>query len=266
MRKRLHQILEHKDPSDRTGRWINTLLMTIIVVSVIVAMLDTVPAIRAEYAEALNAMEWFIVIVFCLEYCTRLWSCVEERKYTHPLWGRLRYMLIPLMLVDLLSILPAFLTFLSGDLVVLRSIRLLRMMRILKLGRYSKGFGLVADVLHDKREELLAALSILLFLLFLSSNLMFVVEREAQPEAFGSILDALWWGVSTITSVGYGDIMPVTPAGKLIGGIVQMLGVGLFAIPAGVFAAGFTEEVSRKKEQSRRAAEHKRCPHCGEEI
>jgi voltage-gated potassium channel len=261
MRKRLYEILEHTRTDDPVSRRVNIGLMIAILSSVIIATLDTVPTLLAEYGSILRGIEYVCVAVFCVEYVLRIWASSEHEKYAHPVVGRLRFMLKPLMLIDLLSILPAFLSFLTADLLVLRSIRLLRLMRILKLGRYSKGFVLVADVLHEKREELLAATSMIFFLLFFSSSVMFLVEREAQPQTFNSIIDALWWGVSTITSVGYGDILPVTPAGKVLGGIVQILGVGLFALPAGVFAAGFTEEINRKAARDRCI-----CPHCGKKI
>jgi voltage-gated potassium channel len=261
MRKRLYEILEHTRADDLTSRRVNIILMLGILVSVVVATLDTIPSVAAEYGGILSRIEYICVAIFCVEYVLRIWTSTVHERYAHPVLGRLLYMLRPLMLIDLLSILPAFLPILTADLLVLRSIRLLRLMRILKLGRYSKGFVLVADVLHGKRDELLAATSMLLFLLFFSSSVMFFVEREAQPQTFKSIMDALWWGVSTITSVGYGDILPVTPAGKVLGGIVQILGVGLFAIPAGVFAAGFTEEINRKKSPPRDV-----CPHCGKRI
>ena len=197
--------------------------------------------------------------LFTIEYLFRIWSCTAKTRYAHPVWGRLRYIFTPLPLIDLLAILPFYLPLISADLLILRSIRLFRLFRIFKLGRYSVAFVLVVKVMQDKKEELFAATSMILIMLFVSSGVMYFLERDAQPQTFATILEALWWGVSTLTSVGYGDILPVTPAGKVVGGIVQVLGVGLFAIPAGVFAAGFSEAFARKNRTQS-------CPHCGKEL
>lgn len=258
-RERVNEILEVAKPGDKASRWCDIGLMILICTSSLAVLLDTIPAVASQYDGVLRLIEAVAIVVFTAEYVLRIWSCTAKPKYSHPVWGRMRYMATPLLLIDLVAIFPFYLPLISADLLILRSIRLVRLFRIFKLGRYSDAFVLVIRVMQDKKEELFAAVSMILILLFLSSGVMFFLEREAQPQTFTTILEALWWGVSTLTSVGYGDILPVTPAGKVVGGIVQILGVGLFAIPAGVFAAGFSEAIARK-------GRPQICPHCGKEV
>ncbi len=258
-RNRVNEILEVAKPGDRFSRDCDIALMVLIAISVAAVVLDTIPSMAERYGDILLAVEVFSVGVFTIEYLLRIWSCTAKPRYAHPVWGRLKYMFTPLLLIDLLAILPFYMPLFGADLLFIRSVRLFRLFRVFKLGRYSDAFVLLVRVIQDKKEELLAATSMILFLLFISSGVMFYLERDAQPQTFTSILEALWWGVSTLTSVGYGDILPVTAEGKIVGGIVQILGVGLFALPAGVFAAGFTEAMARKRKPSI-------CPHCGKEV
>lgn len=258
-RSRVNEILEVAKPGDRLSRDCDIALMVLIAISVAAVVLDTIPSMAERYGDILLAVEVFSVGVFTVEYLLRIWSCTAKPRYAHPVWGRLKYMFTPLLLIDLLAILPFYMPLCGADLLFIRSVRLFRLFRVFKLGRYSDAFVLLVRVIQDKKEELLAATSMILFLLFISSGVMFYLERDAQPQTFTSILEALWWGVSTLTSVGYGDILPVTAEGKIVGGIVQILGVGLFALPAGVFAAGFTEAMARKRKPSI-------CPHCGKEV
>ena len=258
-RSRINEILEVAKPGDKASRAYDIGLMLMVGISTTAVLLDTIPAIASPYGHILQAIETVTVGLFTIEYLFRIWSCTAKTRYAHPVWGRLRYIFTPLPLIDLLAILPFYLPLISADLLILRSIRLFRLFRIFKLGRYSVAFVLVVKVMQDKKEELFAATSMILIMLFVSSGVMYFLERDAQPQTFATILEALWWGVSTLTSVGYGDILPVTPAGKVVGGIVQVLGVGLFAIPAGVFAAGFSEAFARKNRTQS-------CPHCGKEL
>ncbi len=175
--------------------------------------------------------------------------------------GRLRFAGRPLPVVDLLAILPFYVPLLPGlDLRVLRAIRLMRLMRLFKVARYSESLQLIGAVLYRKRHELAMTAFSVIVLLVVAASLVYEVERDAQGDKFGSIPAAMWWGVTTLTTVGYGDVYPVTPAGKVLGAIIAILGIGVFALPTAILGAGFIEELQRRK------AKGKVCPHCGRQI
>ena len=158
-----------------------------------------------------------------------------------------------MMLIDLIVLLPPFLPNIGIDL------RMLRMLRLFKAFRYIRALHLISRVVEERKSELLASVILVLFLLFMSSTVIYFVEHPAQPDKFTSIPASMWWGVATLTTVGYGDIFPITPLGKFMGGLIAMLGIGLFAIPTGILASGFSSRLSTPEEK----AEKDRCPHCG---
>jgi voltage-gated potassium channel len=181
-------------------------------------------------------------------------------EFQQPIKGRIRFALTPLALIDLLAILPFYFPlFLPIDLRFIRALRLFRLFRIFKLTRYSDALKKLGGVVILKKEELLISVMIVLVILFFASTLMYFIEGETQPETFSSVPKSLWWGVVTLTTVGYGDVYPVTPLGKVLGAVIAFLGVGMFALPAGILASGFAETIHRKREQTT-------CPHCGKEI
>jgi voltage-gated potassium channel len=169
-------------------------------------------------------------------------------------------MVSPGALIDLVAFLPFYIPFfIEVDLRTLRILRLLRFLRVLKMGRYTKASKIISSVLHAKREELLISFLITIFSIIAASTVMFFVEHEAQPQAFASIPAAMWWSVTTLTTVGYGDVVPITNWGKLFSGIISLLGFGLFALPAGILASGFSREFSKTEKKHF-------CPHCGHEL
>jgi voltage-gated potassium channel len=200
------------------------------------------------------------VIVFTVEYLLRLWSCTADERFRHPVFGRLSWALTPMALIDLLVILPFWLPLVTGDLRFLRVLRLLRLLRIAKLGRYSRALQTIRAVVLERKAELATSLTFLLMLLLVASCLMYYVEHEAQPEKFPSIPAAAWWAIATLTTVGYGDVTPVTGAGKLIAGIVTILGICMLALPTAILGAGFLEHTSREAKAAGT------CPHCGREL
>jgi voltage-gated potassium channel len=164
------------------------------------------------------------------------------------------------MLIDLLSILPFYLPLHGLDLRIIRAVRLFRLFRLFKVGRYPQSLNRLANVIKSKKEELVITLFSAIVLLIIASSLMYFIEKEAQPDVFGSIPDAMWWGAVTLTTVGYGDVYPVTLLGKFISASIAVLGIGLFALPAGIIASGFASELQKEK--------HEKiiCPHCGKNI
>lgn len=239
-------------------------ITSLIILNVLAVILQTVEALSTRYEAAFYYFEMASVVVFSVEYLLRLWSCTVDEKYTHPLWGRLRYAITPLALIDLVAIAPfyplAFMGIRTVDTTFVRALRLVRLMRLFKATRYSRAFEAMGRVLRAKKEQIVIAVAFVVILLVLLSSLMYFVERAAQPDRFSSIPAALWWGVATMTTVGYGDVYPVTVLGKVMGAIISLLGIGLFAMPAGIIASGFAEELQAGRE------EKKTCPHCGREV
>ena len=193
----------------------------------------------------------------------RLWACTEEARYQDPILGRVRYALTPLAVIDFITIVPFYLTLFIQDRPLVRVLRLLIVLRIFKLSRYHASFDVLATVLRKKRWELFATAIIGATLLVLASTLMYLVEGPAQPDKFGSIPNAMWWGTITLTTVGYGSVYPITALGKVLGGFIAFLGIGLFALPTGILGSGFYEEAQKRK---RERQELLTCPHCDNKI
>ncbi|HEV2704476.1 MAG TPA: ion transporter [Pyrinomonadaceae bacterium] len=262
LKRRTFEIVELPSSRDLPSRLFVIFIMTLIVFNVAAVMLETVEELGRPFARFFSLLEGFSVTVFTVEYLLRLWSCTSDPRYAGALRGRLRYALSPLALVDLMAVLPFYMEFLPVDLRFVRSLRLFRLLRIFKLARYSASLRTLDDVVRSKKEELLVTVFVVVIMLIFASSAMYYAENEAQPDKFSSIPASMWWGVATLTTVGYGDVFPVTPFGKLLGAVIAVLGVGLFALPTGILASGFTEEM--RKQRVRR--ETMRCPHCGLEI
>ena len=256
LKKRIFGILE---PGDEDSKYFDPFIMALISLNVLAVVLETVKYLNASYGWLFHAFDVFSVAVFTVEYILRAWSCTEDPRFRAPVSGRLRYLITPMAIIDLLAILPFYLPFVIPDLRFIRALRLFRLFRILKLARYSDALKTFAEVLNLKKEELGVTLFATLIMLTVASSMVYEAENEVQPEAFANIPDAMWWGVVTLTTVGYGDIYPKTALGKFIGSFVVIAGVGLFALPAGILASGFNEVLQRRKEKKRKKMV---CPHC----
>ncbi|CAH0995674.1 hypothetical protein EMA8858_01799 [Emticicia aquatica] len=260
LRKHVHNILEitwHRKPG--LGFWVNIILTAIISLNALAIILDTVPSLQKKYHDIILDFEVFSVVIFTIEYCLRLWSCVEESAHSHPIKGRLKFIFSIWGLVDLLSILPFYVSIFLTDLGFIRILRLLRMLRLFRVSKYFHALRVIQNVIKEKREELVLSFVFIFFILIISSSTVYYVEHEAQPEKFTSIPEAMWWGVNAMTTVGYGDLRPITSVGKILGGIIAILGVALFALPTGILASGFAEQIRGNKQKIR-------CPHCGQEF
>lgn len=258
-RKRLHLVLEPGIKGGISEKIFEVLLVIIIIFNIVAILLDSVVEIHNEYKYFFYKFEIFSVLFFTLEYFARLYAIVENPEYVHPIKGRLSYAITPMSLVDLMSFLPFYLIFFSLDLRFLRVFRLMGLFRMFKIARYMKALDIFKRVLADRKEQLVLSIIFILFILVIISSLMFYVERDRQPEAFSSIPATMWWGVATLTTVGYGDIVPMTPLGKVLGGLFAIVGVGLFALPAGILSSGFYEVMHQKDAKVF-------CPHCGKDI
>lgn len=237
MRSRIYGALNSEGAS---GKVVGILLLVCIAASVTTVVLESMKSIRTEYGALLESINGIVVTVFVVEYVLRMWTSVENPKYPGWLTGRLRYALTPMMIVDLLAIAPVILLGLGIDLRSLRLFRTIRLFRVLKAARYVRALDTIRHVLVIKREQLTMAIGIVLFLLLVTSSLMYELEHEAQPDSFSSIPATMWWAVASLTTVGYGDIYPITPLGKMLASISAVLGVGLVALPAGILASGFS--------------------------
>lgn len=260
-RQKVHRILD-AEARDSTGeRAANVFLAGLIILNVGAVMLETVPALSGRFGTVFAGFEGLSVAVFTVEYLLRLWSCTEDPRFPGTLRGRARFILTPLSLVDLLAILPAYLAGdASWDFRYVRALRLVRMLRVLKVARYSRALKTFGHVFREKRDELGLVGLFSLLLLVLASSSMYFAEHEAQPKAFSSIPASMWWAVMTLTTVGYGDVYPITPWGKVLGAIIALIGVGFFALPAGILAAAFAQELAKRR------AGPRNCPHCGKEL
>jgi len=261
IKKRTYEILEVASPGDKPSRFFDIFIIILIFLNVVAIILGTIEKLSIQFSAFFRTFEIFSVIIFTIEYALRIWSCTKNPKYKKPVTGRIRFIFTPLLLIDLLAILPFYLPmFIPFDLRFLRAIRLIRLFRLFKMGRYSESMKLFGKVLRAKKEELFIAVFAVFILLIISSSLLYYVEHDAQPEAFSNIPSAMWWGVATLTTVGYGDVYPITPMGKLFGAIISLLGIGMFALPAGILSAGFIEEIRKRREGE------KVCPHCGKNV
>ncbi|HUT38435.1 MAG TPA: ion transporter [Methanoregula sp.] len=240
-------------------------IATLILLNVIVVILETKHELFIEYASYFTIFDAFTVTVFSIEYALRVWVCVRNPKYSSPVTGRIRFALSPLVLVDLIAITPFYLPLIMPiEFRTLRLLRLLRIFRVLRLGRYSHAFETFADVLKSKKEELVITIIMAVIILTLASSALYAVEREAQPEKFASIPDAMWWAVVTLATVGYGDVYPITPLGKFITALVALSAIGLFALPAGILAGGFADSFHKRRTINKDTT--LLCPHCGTEF
>ena len=253
-RRRVYNCLEESLNGGGAGRLINVLLIVLITFNVLAVALETVDELQQKHEAFFAAFETFSVLIFSIEYGLRVWVSIEDPRYaglSHPRW---RYATSMMALVDLLAILPFFLgLFFKLD---LRFLRVLRLLRVFKLTRYSSAMNLLLDVFRDEASSLFAGFFILFVLLVLAASGAYLVEHTAQPEKFGSIPAAMWWAVATLTTVGYGDVTPITAGGKVFGALVTVLGVGMAALPAGILASGLAGALEHKREHLRRELWH----------
>lgn len=249
VRKRVYSLVSPSLKRDDPNLWFDIFIIILISLNVIAIILESEEKIRVEFQKYFYWFEVFSVVVFTIEYLLRLWTYVEIDKYQHPLKGRLRWIFSPMALIDLLAILPFYLPFLGIDLRFLRILRLFRIFRIIKVARYSSAMRVLASVVKQKKEELIISLFFCGIMTVLCATMLYYAERSVQPEAFGSIPRAMWWSIITLTTVGYGDVYPITAFGKVMASMVAVLGIGLYALPTGILASGFSSALEQIKKK-----------------
>jgi voltage-gated potassium channel len=246
LRHRAYEVLEQAMPGDRLAQYVHAFLMFLIVLSVTAVVLESVPSLQEEFGIQFFIVEIVTIMVFTVEYALRLWASVDYPPYRHmpPFQARLRFSLTGGAIVDLLTILPFYLSlFLEGD---LRVFIVFRLLRFLKLARYSPGVRSLYEAVYEERRALAACLVILTGLVIAAASVMHLVERHAQPDKFGTIPDAMWWAVITLATVGYGDVVPITPLGKVVASVTALMGLVMIALPVGIVATAFSEVIHRR--------------------
>jgi len=264
IKKKVYILLHPEIGATKWEKIINIFIITLILLNIIAVMLETVNSIHEPYKQFFRDFDTVSVIIFSIEYILRVWSSNADPKYKHSINGRLRYMVSVNALIDLMAILPWYLQSIVGfDLRVLRILRLLRFFRLFRLTAYTKSVKMVVHVFKSTFNELLLSLGLAVFLIIISSSVIYFAEHGAQPKVFTSIPQTIWWSVTTLTTVGYGDMIPKTVIGKILTSIILLAGVALLALPAGIITAGFLEEIRRAKNGSHIHNGSHVCPHCG---
>jgi len=252
-KQQLFTIFEEYDPNNFGSIIDDVFLSLLIAVDLIAFVLQTSEKLSMLYGYFFYGIELFTVAVFSIEYILRLWVCNVDPRYRHSIWGRFKYALTPMAIIDLMAILPFYLLLFlkTFDLIISPLIfsvfRILRLLRLLKITRYSDSVKILWKALLASLEELTLTFFAVVILLIVSSSLMFLAEHEAQPETFPNIVGSMWWAIITLTTVGYGDVYPITPLGKILAGSLAFLGIGMFALPAGILASNFSEEIRKQR-------------------
>ena len=254
-RNRIYQILEFTDPNDRTSRFVSFGIVGLIIVNVLAIVLESIPSLYEAYEITFFRLEIVSCTIFILEYVLRVWASVEDPETLEDESGtqitngkrRINFMLKPLAIIDFLAFVPIFLQLLFPG-VDLRFLRALRLLRVFKLTRYFQSFEMILEVLHDEWRSLAGTVFIMLVILVIAACGLYYIERDIQPDKFGSIPEAMWWAMAALTTVGYGDAYPITPIGKIIGSIVTLLGIGMVALPSGILASSFSERMRQRRE------------------
>ena len=242
-----YTVLEEGQLEGTLSRVVDALLISLIIANVAAVALETVPWIYARFHTEFSEFERFSVAAYTIEYLARIWSSVEDPRVNArgPLGGRFAFAMRPLMIVDLLAFLPSYFTiFFAVD---LRVLRIFRLFRLVKLARYSPALPALLGMLYAERAALFASLILTLSVMCVSAELMYLAEGSIQPKSLGSLPDAMYWAITTLTTVGYGDITPQTPLGKLIAGVTMVSGLLLFALPIGIIANGFVTGLQRRQ-------------------
>ncbi|MCU0443822.1 MAG: ion transporter [Microscillaceae bacterium] len=230
---------------EKLGKRFDTFMLGLIFLNLMAFVFETVKSLHQTYGTWFEFFEVFSIVIFTFEYIARLWCITETEKYRNPFWGRLRYAFTGVALIDLISFLPFYLPLFYQDFRFIRSFRLFRLFRLFKMWRYSASLRLLIKIILNKKEDLQVIFFTLFLLLVVSASLMYMIESEAQPQNFASIPETMWWAVSALTTVGYGDIYPKTAMGKVLASIISIIGIGIFAVPAGIISAGFMQEMER---------------------
>ena len=248
IKKRVFEIISKAEDGDRASAIFDWTIMALIALSIISIILESFADIYSKYHSVFQIFEVITVVVFTIEYILRVWTA--DLLYPDAKHPKLKYIFSFMALIDLLAILPFYLPFISADLRFLRMMRLFRLFRLLrvfKLGRYFEALQIIMKVIRDSGPQLIMSVALCLFVMLFSAIIMYTVENPVQPEQFPNVISSLWWAICTLTTVGYGDVYPITDVGRLFASVISLVGIGIIAIPTGIIAAGFSQAISREK-------------------
>ena len=253
LKKRVFEIINKAEDGDLASKIFDWTIMALIALSIISIILESFADIYARYHTVFRIFEIVTVVVFTAEYLLRIWTAdLLFPEANHP---RLKYVFSFMALIDLLAILPFYLPFFSADLRFLRMMRLFRLFRLLrvfKLGRYLDALHVIVKVIRTSGPQLIMSVVICFFVMLFSAIVMYTVENPEQPEQFPNVISALWWAICTLTTVGYGDVYPITAVGKFFASVISLVGIGIIAIPTGIIAAGFNQVITGEKDGTER--------------
>lgn len=299
-RQRIFRLIDDDNQADSTlNSRISTFIMALIILSIVAVVVESDAVLSLEYRQVFLWFEIIAVAIFTLEYLARVYTASLQYPDL-PRWRAvLKYIFSTMAIIDFLAIIPFYIELglsvlpmifpemesSTGmlDLRFVRVLRLMRLLRIFKLNRYNNSMKMIGDVMREEKEKLFITIFMTGILLVLSSALVFTVEHDSQPEQFPNIYSSMWWAIATLTTVGYGDVFPVTPFGKVLSGVIALLGIGLVALPTGILSGSFVQAINEEKERKLEeeeaskgdsdAADHKHdhtsshaCPHCGGEL
>lgn len=247
VRRWLYILLEAGKTGDKPSAIFDAFMVTLILANVVAFVAETDVRVAAVWGEELRLFNAVSIAIFTVEYVLRLWVAVDHPALRGlPKWRvRVGYALNPQMLIDLIVILPFYLSFLF--VIDLRVLRIFRLFRFLMLARYSPALYTIGQVLKSERRAIMAAMIAMLGMLIFSASGIYLLEHKVQPEAFGSVVKSMWWALATLTTVGYGDVVPVTTIGRFFGGLVMVFGLGMFAMPVAIISSGFAREIHRRE-------------------
>ncbi|ANY18542.1 Cyclic nucleotide-gated potassium channel [Tsuneonella dongtanensis] len=249
LRRYLHHQLTVGAELDGHLTWMNRLLVAVIIVAVATAVLSTEPSLGARWHRDLVIAELVFGTIFVLEYAARIFAAAEEPGPESAWRKRWHFIRSPLGLIDLVVIASTLLPLITADVAVLRMVRLVRVIAVMKFGRFSAALREIGAAIGERKDDLIVTVALAALLLLFGATALFVVEGTVQPEAFGSIPRALWWSVNTFTTVGYGDVVPVTALGKVFAALVALGGVAFVAMPTGIIAAAFSDAMQRRRDR-----------------
>lgn len=251
LERRIFNLIREDDINTFHANLIDGFLIVLVIISVIVAFLSTFD-LKDETHDLILILETIFIILFTIEYLLRIWTAELMYENLSPWRSRLKYALTPMAMIDLFSILPFYLPLVGISVSSLNAIRIIRLLRIFKINRYTHSLTLIWMVLKKQAAQLFSSILVILVLMFIAAMLMYDVEHIAQPEVFDNALSAMWWAMATITTVGYGDIYPITTVGRILSAFITFMGIGLTAIPTGILSAGFITQSREIKEMKDR--------------
>jgi voltage-gated potassium channel len=277
LRRRVYEVLEKARERDILSSLFDGFIVAVILANMLAVVLESFAALSSRYAGIFYWFEVGSVAVFSAEYLLRLWTCDFLRPHSKKLAALLLFIVSPIGLIDVAAVMPFYLPLLIPiDLRFVRMLRLVRFLRLFKLSRYARSVAMVGKVLTERRDELMVAVLLSGILLLVAATMMFYIESSIQPDAFPNILATMWWAVATLTTIGYGDVFPLTGWGRLLSGIIAILGIGLVALPTGIISGGFIEELTRRRRQREEGPGAPAapaplpsadvCPHCGASL